>query len=48
MANTDGQIIGANSHGEDDGDGHQASDKLFSSVHQDGAVAAINKINELN
>ncbi|MEU2364106.1 trypsin-like serine peptidase [Streptomyces noursei] len=48
MANTDGQIIGANSHGEDDGDGHPASDKLFSSAHQDNAVAVINKINELN
>ncbi|MFI9045340.1 hypothetical protein [Streptomyces sp. NPDC053427] len=48
MADTDGRIIGANSHGEDDGDGRPASDTLFSSAHQDHAVTVINKINELN
>lgn len=48
MVNTEGQVVGTNSHVDTDVDGQRVNDNLYSSVHGDNAVAVINQINELN
>ncbi|WP_329112269.1 trypsin-like serine peptidase [Streptomyces sp. NBC_01353] len=48
MSTPQGQIVGANSHGEDDGAGNLTAPILYSSAHADNAIDVINRIGTLN
>ena len=48
MATPEGQIVGANSHVENDDQGQRINDHLYSSDHGDQAVAVINAVNDAN
>ncbi|WP_418955402.1 trypsin-like serine peptidase [Streptomyces tritici] len=47
MSTPEGQIVGANSHGKDDGAGNIVEPVLYSSAHADNAVDVINRIGTL-
>ncbi|MFE1952157.1 trypsin-like serine peptidase [Streptomyces sp. NPDC059524] len=48
MSTPEGQIVGANSHGEEDSAGNISSALLYSSAHADNAIDVINQIGTLS
>ncbi|WP_330279343.1 hypothetical protein OHO83_10865 [Streptomyces sp. NBC_00569] len=48
MSTPEGQIVGANSHGIDDGAGNIVEPVLYSSAHADNAIDVINRIGTLS